>query len=320
MTDVVSGVFSVICTALFLRFVWHPKTRFLLKWERAAALRQPKRKAKRPTAIEAATGSTPTRSVRRRMPGCPGPSSSSAALSGACRPGRRISITSSPASSSTPPSSAPSLSGPSPCPSGTCPHSMTWCRGCRRSRRSTQSRRPPYSPSTGSPQRAPASLSPPCFTGFTLGLNGAQWRQAAGRTLRRMKIPVLVIGQVLGLGYLTRYCGHGRGPRPCLHQRGRPVSVLLRLSGLARRLPHRLGHRLQRPVRQPPEDHRAAAAPERGADRGHQFHRRRHGQDDRRPVDHGRLRRLLRRSQGALPRAWARSSAKSSGTPSRGRP
>ena len=36
MTDVVSGVFSVICTALFLRFVWHPKTRFLLKSEREA--------------------------------------------------------------------------------------------------------------------------------------------------------------------------------------------------------------------------------------------------------------------------------------------
>jgi len=34
MTDVVSGVFSVICTALFLRFVWHPKTRFLLSSER----------------------------------------------------------------------------------------------------------------------------------------------------------------------------------------------------------------------------------------------------------------------------------------------
>src|SRR5579872_384341 len=29
MTDVVAGVFSVLCTALFLRFVWHPKTRFL---------------------------------------------------------------------------------------------------------------------------------------------------------------------------------------------------------------------------------------------------------------------------------------------------
>ena len=36
MTDVVAGVFSVICTALFLRFVWHPKTRFLLKEEREA--------------------------------------------------------------------------------------------------------------------------------------------------------------------------------------------------------------------------------------------------------------------------------------------
>src|SRR5262249_24500998 len=37
MTDVVAGVFSVICTALFLRFVWHPKTRFLLKSEREAS-------------------------------------------------------------------------------------------------------------------------------------------------------------------------------------------------------------------------------------------------------------------------------------------
>src|SRR4029077_10344296 len=37
MTDVVSGVFSVVCTALFLRFVWHPKTRFLLKGEAPAA-------------------------------------------------------------------------------------------------------------------------------------------------------------------------------------------------------------------------------------------------------------------------------------------
>ena len=41
MTDVVSGVFSVICTALFLRFVWHPKTRFLLKSERQAAAAAP---------------------------------------------------------------------------------------------------------------------------------------------------------------------------------------------------------------------------------------------------------------------------------------
>src|ERR1044071_4173322 len=38
LTDVVSGVFSVICTALFLRYVWHPKTRFLLRAEREAGV------------------------------------------------------------------------------------------------------------------------------------------------------------------------------------------------------------------------------------------------------------------------------------------
>src|SRR5262249_10069277 len=42
ITDVVSGVFSVVCTALFLRFVWHPKTRFLLKAEREAAAKDNK--------------------------------------------------------------------------------------------------------------------------------------------------------------------------------------------------------------------------------------------------------------------------------------
>src|SRR5436853_1394719 len=47
MTDVVSGVFSVICTALFLRFVWHPKTRFLLRSERESV-------------AKAATGATAT--------------------------------------------------------------------------------------------------------------------------------------------------------------------------------------------------------------------------------------------------------------------
>src|SRR5262245_22864067 len=36
MTDVVAGVFSVVCTALFLRFVWHPKSRFMLRSEREA--------------------------------------------------------------------------------------------------------------------------------------------------------------------------------------------------------------------------------------------------------------------------------------------
>src|SRR5258706_6182088 len=48
MTDVVSGVFSVACTALFLRFVWHPKTRFLSKSEPEEA------QTTQPTAVDAA--------------------------------------------------------------------------------------------------------------------------------------------------------------------------------------------------------------------------------------------------------------------------
>ncbi|HUP07298.1 MAG TPA: L-lactate permease, partial [Caldimonas sp.] len=45
------------------------------------------------------------------------------------------------------------------------------------------------------------------LSGLVLRLSGAQWRQAFGETMRRMKIPVLVIAQVLGLGFLTRYSG-----------------------------------------------------------------------------------------------------------------
>src|SRR4051812_6201980 len=42
MTDVVSGVFSVVCTALFIRFIWQPKTRFLLRSERESLASQGK--------------------------------------------------------------------------------------------------------------------------------------------------------------------------------------------------------------------------------------------------------------------------------------
>jgi lactate permease len=45
------------------------------------------------------------------------------------------------------------------------------------------------------------------LTGLCLKLNPTQWKDATINTLRRMKIPVLVIGQVLGLGFLTRYSG-----------------------------------------------------------------------------------------------------------------
>src|SRR5208283_931805 len=45
------------------------------------------------------------------------------------------------------------------------------------------------------------------LSGLVLRLSAAAWRQSVTQTLHRMKVPALVIGQVLGLGYLTRYAG-----------------------------------------------------------------------------------------------------------------
>jgi lactate permease len=45
------------------------------------------------------------------------------------------------------------------------------------------------------------------LSGLALQLSAAQWKESFVATARRMKTPVLVIGQVLGLGFLTRYSG-----------------------------------------------------------------------------------------------------------------
>jgi lactate permease len=45
------------------------------------------------------------------------------------------------------------------------------------------------------------------LSGFFLRLSAAQWAEAIGRTARRLRVPILVIGQVLGLASLTRYAG-----------------------------------------------------------------------------------------------------------------
>ena len=45
------------------------------------------------------------------------------------------------------------------------------------------------------------------LSGLFLRLSGAQWREALARTARRLRVPVLVICQVLGLAALTRYAG-----------------------------------------------------------------------------------------------------------------
>jgi lactate permease len=45
------------------------------------------------------------------------------------------------------------------------------------------------------------------LSGLFLRLSAAQWGEAIGRTARRLRVPVLVICQVLGLASLTRFAG-----------------------------------------------------------------------------------------------------------------
>ena len=79
-------------------------------------------------------------------------------------------------------------------------------------------RMPPVAPANAKPEAARFAINylsaagtgvfvAALLSGLALRLNGKQWREAARRTLKRMKTPVLVIGQVLGLGFLTRYSG-----------------------------------------------------------------------------------------------------------------
>ena len=79
-------------------------------------------------------------------------------------------------------------------------------------------RMPPIAPPNAKPEAAVFAINwlsaagtgvfvAALLSGLALRMTGAQWREAISRTMHRMKVPVLVIGQVLALGYLTRYAG-----------------------------------------------------------------------------------------------------------------
>jgi lactate permease len=199
-TDVVSGVFSVICTALFLRFIWHPKQRFLLKSERETG--------KAPEASTAAStwkykytlGQTAYawapwavliaccvfwgfKSNKDWLDGLLGGVKFDTSLFGSKLTGTL----------SRPVWDMPAL------------HNLV-------------QRMPPVGAANGKPEAAQFVLNwlsaagtgvfvAALLTGLMLGMSGAQWKQAISQTLGRMKTPVIVICQVLGLGYLTRYAG-----------------------------------------------------------------------------------------------------------------
>jgi len=194
-TDVVSGVFSIVCTAVFLR-VWQPKERFLLRAERdAAALGSGsaapvwKYKYKLGETIYAwlpwaiLIGCCVLWGLKKAWLDTLIPSKIDTTLFGS-----RLSGT-----ISRPVWDLPGLHKlvqrmPPVVPAGAAPEGAQFVFG--------------WVSAAGSGVFVAAVL-----TGLVLRLSAAQWRQAISRTLRRMLIPVLVIGQVLGLGFLTRYAG-----------------------------------------------------------------------------------------------------------------
>jgi lactate permease len=206
MTDVLSGVFSVVCTALFLRFAWHPKTRFLLRREReavkedvplAAVSPETSRAAKvyRYTAAETAYAWLPwgILVVCCAVWGFPSVKKSLNELFMSVP--IKTTFLGSP------------LGGTLSLPAWQMPalHNMV-------------QRMPPVAAIGAKPEGAVFNFNwlsaagtgvfvAALLSGLILRLSAAQWKEAVFYTFRRMKTPVLVIGQVLGLGFLTRYSG-----------------------------------------------------------------------------------------------------------------
>ena len=201
MTDVVSGVFSVICTALFLRFAWHPKSRFLLKSERAAAdgaVEVPLKveEWKYPYTVGQTVYAWVPWSILIVCCAIWGMPAWKAFLNNLFV-GIKIKTT----------LLGSAFGGTLSLPTWEMPalHNLV-------------QRMPPVAAVNAKPEAARWAINwlsaagtgvfcAAILTGLVLRMSVAQWGEATIRTLRRMKIPVLVIGQVLGLGFLTRYSG-----------------------------------------------------------------------------------------------------------------
>jgi lactate permease len=207
MTDVVAGVFSVICTALFLRFVWHPKTRFLLKSERQALAAAASGAANAEATVPAKKWEYPYTVGQTAYAWLPW-----TILIACCAiwgiPTWKTYLNNLFASVKINATLlGSSLAGTLSLPKWQMPalHNLV-------------QRMPPVAALNAKPEGAVFNINwlsaagtgvfvAALLTGLVLKLSASQWTEATMRTLRRMKIPVLVIGQVLGLGYLTRYSG-----------------------------------------------------------------------------------------------------------------
>ena len=206
MTDVVSGVFSVICTALFLRFVWHPKTRFLLRSERKTANASTNAKGAAAHATDTSWEYPYTlgQTVYAWAPWvvliiC-------CAVWGMPEWKKYLNNLFSGITFKTTLLGS-NFNGSLSLPGWDMPHLNNLVQ-----------RMPPVAPLNAKPEGARFVINwlsaagtgvfvAALVSGLLLRLSASQWKEATSRTLLRMKIPVLVIGQVLGLGFLTRYAG-----------------------------------------------------------------------------------------------------------------
>jgi lactate permease len=199
MTDVVAGVTSVVCTALFLRFVWHPRTRFLLKSERAAG--------KAAETIQRSEWKYPYSVGQTIYAWAPWAILiACCALWGAPSFKKYLNELFSSVKIATEFLGA-KVGGTLSLPYWDMP-----------ALHNAVQRMPPVAAAGAKPEAARFTINylsaagtgvfvAALLTGIVLGMSAAQWREAISRTARRMKTPVLVIGQVLGLGFLTRYSG-----------------------------------------------------------------------------------------------------------------
>jgi lactate permease len=212
MTDVVAGTVSVVATALFLRFVWHPKTRFLLKSERQPAAGTPAlagAAAAGPGAAAKADGSwqypyTVAETVYAWLPW--------AILITACA------VWGMPEFKKTLNGLFSSVTFSTTILGGKFGGSLSLPAWEMPALHNLVQRMPPVAAVGAKPEAAKFVINwlsaagtgvfvAAVLAGLVLKLSVAQWKDAASRTLKRMKIPVLVIVQVLGLGFLTRYSG-----------------------------------------------------------------------------------------------------------------
>jgi lactate permease len=205
MTDVVAGVFSVICTALFIRFVWQPKSRFMLKSELAPAtasdgpgpgVAEPPAEWKYKYSAGQTLGAWTPWIILILCCALWGSPPIKKALNETMK-NQKFQTT--------------ILGGK---------FSGTWSLPTYEMPRLHKQvqRTPPVAKKDAKPEAAVFTINwlsaagtgvfvAALLSGLFLRMSGAQWKEAVWRTAKRMKVPVLVIGQLLGLGFLTRYAG-----------------------------------------------------------------------------------------------------------------